>query len=174
MTHIPCRSAAPRVLSRQQRFRPCQRDALSCVPALSCRCKPQHAQAGGAPVGTNLRPDSAGSGCLQVLSVQTALSIQSHPDKELAARLHKERPNVRCCTEDLQIYEPVVLLKGCNSGVGARAMPDGRKNEMHACVVSIAETGTVTAGELPLTDTHHAGVQGRQPQAGDGSGADGL
>ena len=34
-------------------------------------------------------------GCSQVLSVQTALSIQSHPDKELAARLHKERPNVR-------------------------------------------------------------------------------
>lgn len=32
---------------------------------------------------------------LQVLSVETALSIQSHPDKELAQRLHAERPEVR-------------------------------------------------------------------------------
>lgn len=30
----------------------------------------------------------------KVLSVDTALSIQSHPDKELAARLHVERPEV--------------------------------------------------------------------------------
>lgn len=30
----------------------------------------------------------------KVLSVRTALSIQSHPDKELAERLHSERPNV--------------------------------------------------------------------------------
>ena len=31
---------------------------------------------------------------LQVLSVATALSIQSHPDKSLAERLHAERPEV--------------------------------------------------------------------------------
>ena len=31
---------------------------------------------------------------LKVLSVRTALSIQSHPDKALAARLHHERPGV--------------------------------------------------------------------------------
>ena len=31
---------------------------------------------------------------VQVLSVQTALSIQSHPDKALAERLHSERPKV--------------------------------------------------------------------------------
>jgi hypothetical protein len=31
---------------------------------------------------------------LQVLSVQTALSIQSHPDKKLAERLHTENPAV--------------------------------------------------------------------------------
>lgn len=31
---------------------------------------------------------------LQVLSVQTALSIQSHPDKKLAERLHAENPAV--------------------------------------------------------------------------------
>ena len=30
----------------------------------------------------------------QVLSVETALSIQSHPDKALAQRLHAERPQV--------------------------------------------------------------------------------
>lgn len=31
----------------------------------------------------------------QVLSVQTALSIQSHPDKKLAEKLHAARPQVR-------------------------------------------------------------------------------
>lgn len=31
---------------------------------------------------------------MQVLSVETALSIQSHPDKELAERLHAEQPHV--------------------------------------------------------------------------------
>ena len=35
--------------------------------------------------------------CLQVLSVQTALSIQSHPDKELAEKLHSERPKASLC-----------------------------------------------------------------------------
>lgn len=35
----------------------------------------------------------------KVLSVGTALSIQTHPDKALAARLHAEKPEVggRCC-----------------------------------------------------------------------------
>jgi hypothetical protein len=32
---------------------------------------------------------------LQVLSVQTALSIQSHPDKKLAEQLHAQQPQVR-------------------------------------------------------------------------------
>lgn len=32
--------------------------------------------------------------CLQVLSVQTALSIQSHPDKKLAEKLHAHQPQV--------------------------------------------------------------------------------
>lgn len=31
---------------------------------------------------------------LKVLSVQTALSIQAHPDKELARRLHSSRPDM--------------------------------------------------------------------------------
>ena len=31
---------------------------------------------------------------LQVLSVETALSIQSHPDKELAEKLHAQHPEV--------------------------------------------------------------------------------
>ena len=31
---------------------------------------------------------------MQVLSVETALSIQSHPDKELAERLHAQQPDV--------------------------------------------------------------------------------
>lgn len=39
-------------------------------------------------------PVIALTGAVQVLSVDTALSIQSHPDKQLAARLHAERPDV--------------------------------------------------------------------------------
>merc|ERR1719222_427226 len=31
---------------------------------------------------------------LKVLSIQKALSIQAHPDRALAARLHRERPDV--------------------------------------------------------------------------------
>jgi hypothetical protein len=38
---------------------------------------------------------SMGGFTWQVLSVDTALSIQSHPDKQLAGRLHAERPEVR-------------------------------------------------------------------------------
>ena len=32
----------------------------------------------------------------QVLSVKKALSIQSHPDKQLAEMLHREHPKVSC------------------------------------------------------------------------------
>ena len=32
--------------------------------------------------------------CQQVLSVETALSIQSHPDKSLAEQLHAKSPKV--------------------------------------------------------------------------------
>ena len=34
---------------------------------------------------------------MQVLSVETALSIQSHPDKALAERLHAKSPDVSPC-----------------------------------------------------------------------------
>lgn len=36
---------------------------------------------------------------MQVLSVETALSIQSHPDKELAEKLHAQRPEVQLTTQ---------------------------------------------------------------------------
>ena len=36
-----------------------------------------------------------------MLSVETALSIQSHPDKALAQRLHAERPQVPPQTQSL-------------------------------------------------------------------------
>lgn len=32
--------------------------------------------------------------CAQVLSISKALSIQAHPDKALAEKLHSERPEV--------------------------------------------------------------------------------
>lgn len=35
-----------------------------------------------------------GAVCAKVLSVETALSIQAHPDKRLAEKLHSDRPNV--------------------------------------------------------------------------------
>ena len=38
---------------------------------------------------------------MQVLSVETALSIQSHPDKELAERLHAQQPDVSSWTFQL-------------------------------------------------------------------------
>lgn len=46
----------------------------------------------------------------QVLSVETALSIQSHPDKALAEKLHAKRPDVRSCSlcqslDDLQYFQ---------------------------------------------------------------------
>lgn len=62
----------------------------------------------------------------QVLSVDTALSIQSHPDKELAARLHAERPEVRrfCCRG----CEPLCpwLHKGQSPPVAPVRMPAER------------------------------------------------
>lgn len=41
----------------------------------------------------------------KVLSVNKALSIQAHPDKELAQKLHAERPGKSClqCIEDSKI-----------------------------------------------------------------------
>jgi hypothetical protein len=41
---------------------------------------------------------------VQVLSVETALSIQSHPDKALALKLHASRPDVRFLP-----FEPATL-----------------------------------------------------------------
>lgn len=47
-------------------------------------------------------------GTVQVLSVDTALSIQSHPDKQLAARLHAERPDVtHACLTPAQLLHAV-------------------------------------------------------------------
>ncbi len=44
---------------------------------------------------------------LQVLSVETALSIQSHPDKELAERLHAQHPEVPQRSCYLPLHLPV-------------------------------------------------------------------
>ena len=44
---------------------------------------------------------------LQVLSVETALSIQSHPDKELAERLHAQHPEVPQLSRYLPLHVPV-------------------------------------------------------------------
>jgi mannose-6-phosphate isomerase len=44
---------------------------------------------------------------LQVLSVETALSIQSHPDKELAERLHAQHPEVSQLSCYLPLHLPV-------------------------------------------------------------------
>ena len=60
-----------------QKGRPQRMESLSSLaPGPRSRCTSQLCPAG------------------QVLSVETALSIQSHPDKALAARLHAERPQV--------------------------------------------------------------------------------
>lgn len=60
----------------------------------------EHLAANPSFIGTSVTkrfPDAA-SGALpflfKVLSIGTALSIQAHPNKTLAERLHKERPDV--------------------------------------------------------------------------------
>ncbi len=69
------------------------------------------------------------SGCVsaagQVLSVDTALSIQSHPDKELAARLHAERPEA---SRPLPHTRSVMLklLFAVSNGNQRSAMDDAR------------------------------------------------
>lgn len=59
----------------------CVPDSVTTCPFYS-RSAPTHAMT--TPVYTTR----------QVLSVETALSIQSHPDKRLAERLHAQRPEV--------------------------------------------------------------------------------
>lgn len=50
---------------------------------------------------------------LQVLSVETALSIQSHPDKELAQRLHAERPEVQLLNYTPRQSGSIIRSKSC-------------------------------------------------------------
>ena len=100
----------------------------------------------------------------KVLSVDTALSIQSHPDKRLAERLHAERPKVRGG-------------RGCWRGAG-RFFPLGSPPTAPAAQHTSLRT------RPPCADPAHApphpppptnpptGLQGRQPQARDGAGAD--
>merc|ERR1712032_1110506 len=45
-------------------------------------------------LGSKLAMDASLPSLLKVLSIHKALSIQAHPDRALAERLHKERPNV--------------------------------------------------------------------------------
>ena len=59
------------------------------LPAAQC------AESTQCPIAYRLNMANVALSCgLQVLSVNTALSIQSHPDKELARKLHAERPKV--------------------------------------------------------------------------------
>ena len=69
----------------------CQSDDYRlCAPCRSCAVD---GAAGGYHNMAVL--DACALHTLQVLSVETALSIQSHPDKALAQRLHAERPQAR-------------------------------------------------------------------------------
>ena len=47
---------------------------------------------------------------LQVLSVETALSIQSHPDKALAEKLHAQHPEVLQVMLLPSLHVPVKML----------------------------------------------------------------
>ena len=62
---------------------------------------------------------------VQVLSVETALSIQSHPDKALAQRLHARSPDVSCMACYLQAV--AVVCREWNTqrhvGLSCVAMP---------------------------------------------------
>ena len=56
----------------------------------------------------------------KVLSVGTALSIQSHPDKALAERLHAERPKVR---RGMRVLAGCALCAECGRAMGGSAQP---------------------------------------------------
>lgn len=65
---------------------------------------------GGRGLKPSLIPaESTAAASLQVLSVGTALSIQSHPDKALAQRLHAERPQARARTLEISAPQPSQL-----------------------------------------------------------------
>ncbi|RDX53119.1 mannose-6-phosphate isomerase [Lentinus brumalis] len=57
-----------------------------------------HPELLGSPVIERFRSEGAAEGNLpflfKILAIEKALSIQTHPDKEMAQRLHKERPDV--------------------------------------------------------------------------------
>ena len=60
----------------------------------------------------------------QVLSVETALSIQSHPDKALAERLHAKSPDVslqQLCTHFLTYGFKVACKQSCKTEDAAAA-----------------------------------------------------
>lgn len=59
------------------------------------------------------------SSALQVLAIRKALSIQAHPDKDLAKRLHSEKPDVYkgrlAAHEDLHLPNLTALLASLRS-----------------------------------------------------------
>lgn len=136
----------------------------------------------------------------KVLSVGTALSIQSHPDKELAERLHAEKPEVGAGR---------VLGGGRKAAGGERARSQSRRPRAQAgrapsimppvmpflCnraaifhLVSVGVLLCKMSGEFAAAAQHRrvpaapsrppppcsisfvADLQGRQPQAGNGAG----
>jgi len=67
---------------------------------------------------------------MQVLSVNTALSIQSHPDKALAERLHAERPQA-----SMHNLNPWSLRNRIAYGQASKALhldPHSARAELHS------------------------------------------
>eukprot|EP00446_Apocalathium_sp_SHHI-4_P051065 CAMPEP_0177370112 /NCGR_PEP_ID=MMETSP0368-20130122/41809_1 /TAXON_ID=447022 ORGANISM="Scrippsiella hangoei-like, Strain SHHI-4" /NCGR_SAMPLE_ID=MMETSP0368 /ASSEMBLY_ACC=CAM_ASM_000363 /LENGTH=559 /DNA_ID=CAMNT_0018833337 /DNA_START=65 /DNA_END=1744 /DNA_ORIENTATION=+ len=105
-------------------------------------------------LGEKLAQDGTLPFLMKVLSIEKALSIQAHPDRELAARLHRDRPDVY--KDANHKPEIAIALTAFEALCGFRQV-----SELHAFVVAVPELrsavgeaavaalqGAVTSGEL--------------------------
>jgi hypothetical protein len=93
----------------------------------------------------------------KVLSVATALSIQSHPDKQLAERLHEQHPKVRRVMTvfvlcHASICHDICVFWGKEGGGGVRTK---EKKQGTSAPSIIAWAAWVIVGATPGQGCHH-------------------
>jgi hypothetical protein len=71
---------------------------------------------------------------VQVLSVQTALSIQSHPDKKLAEKLHAQQPKVCGVAAAAAAALSIGSTAGCFQGQETELHGSSRSSSSTACI----------------------------------------
>ena len=95
----------------------------------------------------------------KILSVKTALSIQSHPDKALAAQLHCDRPEVYVDANHKP--EMAIAVRNFEALCGFATITEiaasmAEHAELRVCVGEEAATALVDSSDLPLTDQEAA------------------